>query len=307
MILKVTDEAGEDSEQAAQAAPAPAIQALTQPPSAEIVATVPTLAMPVRVVSENEESFFITTATAAKIFKVSSPEDFKRGAEYINQLGRNRAYLKKRRLALDKPLRDEVERRQAWIDGEIAKLTAPTEEAERLLNAEMLAYDRMQKEEAAKAEAARRAAAEAVRKAREEAERVEAQRLQIQREAEARREAASKSMDAAQTEEQFEAAGEAFHRGLARDKEAAQIVVPEVPLQALQAPQEIVVPQVFKAKGTKTKRTPVIESVNVKLLPETYLIADEAKIKRHILDGTITEATPGVKFRVEESFVGTGR
>jgi hypothetical protein len=53
----------------------------------------------------------------------------------------------------------------------------------------------------------------------------------------------------------------------------------------------------------------VVESLecDIALLPLTYHVVDEVKIKKHILDGTITKDTPGVKFTLATKIGGTGR
>jgi hypothetical protein len=179
-------------------------------------------------------------------------------------------------------------RTRTFFEAEIKRLRAPFVEqanrisgegkphveaitnAEATLNNEMRAYDRLQKEEQRKAEMERQRLADEARRAQE---------------------AAAKAVEAAKTEKAFEKAEEQFHQGLAKAEEAKAVDVP----------------QVYKPTGAKGKKTAVIESFDLAKLPLTYHLLDEAKVKKAILAGILDENTPGLKFRIDESFIGTGR
>lgn len=265
--------------------------------------TTPGPAIPVNVITDEAAKMITGLVTEAKALKISDPEGFKAGAERLNQLGRSRKFVtdkvKERRAPFTKILNDISALGEPYLEGIV--------EAEAALNKELVAYDRMQKEEARKAEAERQRLAEVARQAKEAERLADLQRAQIVKEAEQRQAAAAGLVETATTEEGFQAGAAAFDRGIARAAEAAAVPVPVAPVEVLMAPAEVKVPQVFKATGAKGKRTAIIESLDPELLPRTYLVPDEAKIKRHILDNTITPTTPGVKFRIDEGFIGTGR
>lgn len=61
------------------------------------------------------------------------------------------------------------------------------------------------------------------------------------------------------------------------------------------------------ASGIREKTVVEILECDIKLLPLTYHVVDEVKVKKHILDGTITKNTPGVKFSLTTKIGGTGR
>ncbi len=61
------------------------------------------------------------------------------------------------------------------------------------------------------------------------------------------------------------------------------------------------------AKGIKAKETAVIISFDLAKLPIAYHMLDEAKLKKSILANIVTLETPGVVFKIEKSFTGTGR
>jgi len=142
--------------------------------------------------------------------------------------------------------------------------------AEAALNTEMRAFDRMQQEEKRKAEQERQRLAEEARKAQE---------------------AAAKAIETAQTNEAFDQAETQFKKGL------------EIAEQA----KEVIVPQTYKPTGAKSHKVAVIESVDLSKLPIIYHMADEGKIKKAILAGIIDQDTPGVKWRIDETFIGSGR
>jgi len=268
-----------------------------------ITTQTPALAIPANIITEENANLIMGLVREAKALKISDAEAFRGGSERLNQLGRSRKFIKDavaaRREPFNKVLDDITAMGAPFINGIL--------EAESALNKELVAYDRIQREERAKAEQERQRLAELARQQQEAAKRAEAQRLQLEEEAKRRQEAAAAKVQEATTEEEFNKAAEAFDTGLAKDAQAAALLIPQVPVEVLAKPGDVVVPLVAKAKGAKLSRVAVIESTDPELLARTYLVPDEAKIKRHILDGTITAKTPGVKFRIEEKFSGTGR
>lgn len=268
-----------------------------------MVTQTPALAIPANIMTEQNASLILGLVREAKAMKISDADGFRQGNERLNQLGRSRKFVK-----------DAVtDKRSPFIAAadKVTDLGKPMlegiVEAEAAINTELLAYRRMEEEAKAKAEAERRRLAELARQQEEERRRAEAKRLALEEEAKKRQEAAATQVEQASTEEGFTEAAAAFDAGLAKGAEAATAPVLETPVEVLMAPKELVVPTVTKNKGTKMTRTAVIESLEADLLARTYLVPDEAKIKRHILDGTITPGTPGVKFRIDEKFSGTGR
>ncbi len=98
-------------------------------------------------------------------------------------------------------------------------------------------------------------------------------------------------LDAAKGPKSFENAGVLFDTSQEVKQKAAEVFIPPVP----------------KAKGVAGRPDVEILSSDVRLLPLAYHMVDEKKLRAHILDGTITEETPGVKFRKFVNFHGTGR
>lgn len=268
-----------------------------------LTAQTPPLAIPANLMTKQNEDLILGLVREAKVLKISDAEAFRQGSERLNQLGRSRKFVKdaviERRAPFTKAADDVSALGKPMLDGIV--------EAEAALNVEMVAYRRIEEEARAKAEQERQRLAELARQAQEAARRAEAQRLQLEEEAKRRQEAAAAKVQEATTDEEFNTAAAAFDEGLAKDAQAAALLIPQVPVELLAKPGDVVVPQVAKAKGAKMTRTAVIESTDPELLARTYLVPDETKIKRHILDGTITAKTPGVKFRIEEKFSGTGR
>ncbi len=261
------------------------------------------LAIPLVIVPDNVAQLATGISKEALALKVNTVEDFKKAGEYLNQLGRTRTFIDKHTLDLGAPFRAENER----IRAEGKRYIDIIKPAELALGKEVAAYDRVQREAAAKAEAERRRLADEARKKQEEARIAEENKQRALEEAALRQAAAAQQVETAQTDEEFKAAAEAFDAGLAKEQEAQAVIVAPVPLEVLNAAKEVDIPQVYKPTGARMKKTVVILSSDVSKIPATYLLVDEAKVKRHILDGTITAATPGVTFRIDETFAGTGR
>ncbi len=135
------------------------------------------------------------------------------------------------------------------------------------------------------------------RQAEANAEREKARQLAL--EAERRKEVAAKAVEGSKTEAQFEAAAEKFDKGVAVEMQANQML-----MQAGTVP----VPELKKPKGVKMKQKVAgLEVLDLAALPLTYHLPDLKKIERHILDGTLAEGTPGIRFQLIDDFSGSGR
>jgi hypothetical protein len=224
------------------------------------------LAIPLTIVSQETASMISAICAEAMALKISSPEDFSKGMEALNQLGRMRKAVKDAEAEKRKPF-------NAILDGISAmreSILVPIKAAETATSAELKVYDTIQKAEQAKAEQERRKLSdEAMRKQRE----VEA------------------AIQLAKDETSFQQAAQVFDQVIAKQEQAEAVYIPPV----------------LKTKGIKTQRTAVIESVDLAKLPLSFHMADDAKIKKAILAGFIDAETPGVKWRIDESFVGSGR
>lgn len=242
----------------------------------------PALAKPVDVVPGHLADYVGTLVARGGGLAVRDEATFKEAAEALNNATKVRRALNERRLELAraydkardeningvaKPFLEKLDALAAQLQGMLA---AYTEEVERL-----------------------RAAAEA----EQEAEREKARALAA--EAEARKEAAAKAVERAKTEAGFTKAAEAFDKAVAVDLEANAMLMSSASVPLPEAP---------KARGVKPRKV-VLELVVTDLaaLPLTYHLADEAKLKRHILDGTLNENTPGLRFKVGTAYSGTGR
>jgi hypothetical protein len=132
--------------------------------------------------------------------------------------------------------------------------------------------------------------------AEQAAERAKA--LQLAQEAEARKEAAAKAVEKASTPAQFDKAATAFDVAIARDLESTELLI-----SAGSAPM----PEEAKAKGSKGKdKVMDLRLVDISKLPLAYHMMDEAKVRKHILDGVL-DASHGISYRIEKGFSATGR
>lgn len=234
-----------------------------------ITSPIPALARPVRVISENNEIMIKGYITNAKNLTVLlTAEDFKAAAARLNELGRGRAFAKKAGLDAGRPYRDVSDELKAEVDKVIALITP---EEDRI--GKMMAEYR-QKEE----EANQRAIAET-------------QRLAL--EAQQRQEVAASTIETAGDEAGFETAAKAFDDGIAASELARESAGRVVTMA--------------KAKGASEKKKATILSHNLKMAPIAYLKLDEAKVLKHIEDGTITPTDAWVTFKLETVFKGTGR
>ena len=240
------------------------------------------LAKPLDVVPGHLTVYVTALVERAKALKVTDQASFAEAAEALNNATKARTSLNARRLELARAYDQERDRN---VNAVAKPWLASLENTEAHLRATMAAYS-------AEVERQRKLA-----EAEQEAERAKARALAA--EAEARKEQAAKAVEGAQDEAAFNAAAEAFDKGMAAELEANALLV-----SASAAP----LPELPKAKGVKPK-TVVTELVVTDLaaLPLAYHLADEAKLKRHILDGTLNENTPGLRFKTGTTYTGSGR
>lgn len=261
------------------------------------------LAVPLVILNDITIEMATNFSKEGQVIKIYDVEGFKKGAELLNQLGKIRNFIDKRTLSTSKPFRDEADRQRAFGKTYITMVEA----AEKVVSAELLSYDRLQKAEAARAEQERQRLAAEQRRLEQERMQAEQEKKRLEQEAKLRQEQAALAVESAKDDAGFQAAAVAFDKGVEKIEEAAAVEVPVVPIEVILAPKEIVVPQVFKATGATKKGTPVIESYDLAQLALTYHMLNETKVKAHIKDGTITTATPGIVFRIDEGFRGSGR
>jgi hypothetical protein len=179
------------------------------------------------------------------------------------------------------------------------------EEARQKAEAERQAREKVAAEAAAKAEALRREqerlaweaqererlAAEAILKGNKKAADVTANAKALEEAAELDRKAEAARLEAEQAQREA-------------DEAQRQSLAPVV----MTAPAPVVMAAPAPTKGLKTKRVVDGLAYDVAALPPAYLTANETLLKRHILDGVVTLATPGVKaFQIAELLTGSGR
>lgn len=238
---------------------------------------------PIVVVSEALLDYVNGAMERCQQLVVSTKEEFDLASAFINELGRSRAAVKERALAIGRPFREFSN----MVSTAAKRVTDSIEASEAAINAKMVEFRRKENE--------------ARVKAMEEADRLRREAEAAAREAAARQEAAAKQLDKATTEAKFEQGAAAFDEGVQAQAEA------DAKAAQAQAALAQVQQEATKSKGTRVTKVPVILSFDLKALPTTYHMIDEVKVKKHILDGTITAETPGIKFRIDEKFSGTGR
>jgi hypothetical protein len=286
------------------------------------------------------------TIMAAISTLIVTDEDYKQAGERLNRLGKIEKALGERYLSRGAAFRAVA----AAFKAEADKVIVPAAIAREHLSKEMGEYRRLQEEaraaaikkqqeeqraeearkaaalaEAQRAAAAAAAAAEAKQRETErlqweaqERERLAAEGLMVgTRTAESVTEGSANLAAAAEVEAQAERARvEAEDAKRLADQAAAQLVAAE---QEAAAPLAIVtepaiIPTITKAKGTKFKKVVELLGTDKAKLSLTYLEIDEAKLKKHILDGALGDTTPnvitealGVKYVIREVATGTGR
>lgn len=241
------------------------------------------LASPVVVIPAATVEYVTMLTERIKGLKVDTPEAFAEASSNLNKLGKSRKAVRDSAAEKARPFDAEADR----IRAEAKPLLTLIMEAEKTVGDDMTAYSARVKAEAE----LKRKEAEAER-AREQAE---ADRLA--KEAAKRMADGEAELEAATSEAAFEVAGETFRAG-AEVQRVADLAAAYVP-----KPVVIAAP-VLATKGVKTKREAVLDSVDLALLPVAYRVADEVKIRKHLLDGLTIE---GVKWHEKTSFVGTGK
>lgn len=254
------------------------------------------LAIPVEVVPQIYIEAVARGLERAKVLVVNSLETYQEAAILANNLKKFDSTIKAHILTLGRPFRDRSDK----ITEEGNKFRAPLDPAYKLTTEKMLTWK--------KADDARIAAAvEEQRKAQlaaeQERQRQESEKQRLELEAKAREEMAAKKIENATTSKQLENAIAAGEEAQALREKAEAMPVSSVPFVA----QQVEIPRAVVAKGVKLTRKAVLHKVEKHKLSEIYLEVNETLLKKHILDGVITAATPGVVFTIEEGIAGTGR
>lgn len=248
----------------------PPIQTIQLPGNSELLLTPSAeLMKPVAVVNPN-------TALAAQgaireavlLEKIETPEQFKQGTNLQNRLGKLRKLIKDDALAKGRPYRDQA----AEFSEKAKTYTDIIEQMEQAVGALLIDYRK-----------------------REEAERQRKLEEARQLEAEARRrqEEAAAKVEAAKTEGEFKEAAKDFDDGLA----AAELAKEQADLA----------PRLTTAKGVKAVRSVELLHVDKENIPRAFLVVDEAKLKKAILEDLVTKEHAWVQFRISETMKGTGR
>lgn len=242
------------------------------------------LAKPVNVISDTLREYadgLRAQAAAYATAPITDPEGMKAAVELLNSLHKTAKAMDDQRLEAGAPFRQVI----AEIDAQVKPMVAATNESKLAINRAMQDYDRREREARARAEAEK------------QAKRLEAERLE--REAAARQEVAAEHLDKARGEAGFERAAQEFEKGVATGKAALQSNI-----DAMNTPT----PELTKAKGVRAVlKVTSLQVTDLAKLPLAYHTADEAKIKRHIIDGTLDHTTPGISFTIEKVFSGSGR
>lgn len=248
-------------------------------PPAELVDNPTRLTVPVEVVpAVVAESVALASKRAAEMV-VDSPKAYAEAGELFQNAGALATSIDEKSLADARPFREVADQ----IRADAKPFIAAAKAAKDMIGGKMMTYKRQIEEEQARQR----------REAELQRQREEAEKRRLELEAEERRKEATKELKAATTEDQFEAGAAAFKKSIDVAAEAAAVVAP-VAAPTPPAPKLV-------AKGVKTRREAVIDSIDKAKLNVTYLTLDEKKIKAHILDGTITTETPGVRFHIVET------
>jgi hypothetical protein len=223
-------------------------------------------------------------ALAARTSKltINSAEDFKAAAADLNQLTKNFNLIDGIRL---ERVREWNESRDLYVNTPARPLLDALSVAKAHVQAQLSAWDQAEQKRIVQA------------RLEQEQQREKAHALEA--EAQRRQEVAADKVEAATDEQQFEAAGHAFDRGLAVAGQAKELAS-----ASIAAP----LPKAIKARGVaKGMEVQDLLITDLSKLPLTYHEANETKIKKHILDGTLDENTPGISYRLAPKFRGTGR
>lgn len=254
------------------------------------------LAIPVEIVPAIYAEPVTLGIQRAYKLEVTDEASYKVMAEVVNMLKKFDSTIKGHTLALGRPFRD----RAAMITAEGDKFRAPIAPAYQVASNKMLAWKKLDDARIAaiaEAQCQERLKIEAQQQALADA------KAKLEREALAAEEAAAKKIENAKTDKARE---KAIAEGIEAQKlreQAAAIPEPSAIPFVAQAP----LPTAATARGVKTVKSAVLHSTDVTKLPAVYLLVNEALLKRHILDGAVTKATPGVSFSIEEKITGIGR
>lgn len=279
-----------------QVATASAEPELLSKPTALSLSAAPILGEAVEVASQAIVEAASRGIKVAEELVVDSQEAYIKGTEHFNNLAKFSKSIKNKALEAGRPYRDYSDQ---IMDEAKDKLLNPLSGASTSLELKLMKYKKDQDAERARVIAEQH---ERQRKELEAQRAAQAEKQRIENEAKAKEEMAAKRMEKAQTPTQLNNAIAAGEAAQALREEAEAVPVPFVEaLPVLAAPAEL------KGKGVKMKLTPVIDGYDLALLPVTYHELNESKAKKHILDGTITVNTPGIKFHIEEGLSGTGR
>ena len=242
----------------------------------------PDRALPIYIISEATLEHAFTLAKRLEGVKISSPEDFKKAGVDLNSVTKDLAAIDGKRLEYVGEYEDAKERN---VNGPARPVILALQGAKKALQSQLQAWDRREREEKARADRER------------EEQRLKAEQLRL--EAERRKDVAVEKVEKAKTEPGFEKAATEFDKGVVKAAEAQEMLIASfaAPPVELTKAKEI-------ASGMAVEELVVLD---LSALPITYHKADEAKIKKHILDGTLTDKTPGIRFRLEKKFRGTGK
>lgn len=230
---------------------------------------------------------------------VDSPESYAAMGEIVNGLQKLGSTGEEHVLGAGKPFRNQA----AAIRERGKVILSRWSEAKEAGLAKMRTWKAL---DDAKREAAIKAQQEA--QLREEAARreEEAKRRLIEAEAAAREELAARKMEAAKTPAQLQkaiTAGEEAQaiRSQAVEMEAAESLVPFVPTA-------VDISAKVKAKGIAERPVVTFLKYDVSKLDAAFLLCDEKKLKRAILDGFVKAGSvPGLVFTVGTDIGATGR
>lgn len=240
------------------------------------------MARPIDVVPEVQQKFVEGLAKHAEGLVISDPAGFKEAAELLNNATKTFSVLNARRLEMASKYDEAKDREVNSVSKPFLDALKATKEKVSEL---MEVWDRKEREEIARQALARRQLL------------ADAQRLT--QEADKRQEQAALAVEASTTDAEFNQAAQAFDKGVSYQT-AAQETTLTVMAENL--------PDLTKARGVKDKmEVRDLKVTDLGALDLNYHMADEAKIKRHILDGTLKANTPGITFVLGKKFSGSGR
>ena len=239
-------------------------------------------ALPVNVVPKHLADYANGLVAHVERLKITDKASYKEAAAVFNDVHKIRKSLDEKRLELG---RDYDAAKEANVNEPVkallAALAVAKAKAGNLISAEDARIEAERKQQELEKQQAR--------------EKAEAMRL----EAERRKDVAESKVVAATTDGQFHKAADAFDKGVAVAAEAEQVVNAVLTAPKVEAP---------KAAGlAKNQTVEDLEVTNLAALAITYHQPDLAKIKRHILDGTLKQGTPGITFTLKIKPRATGK